>query len=87
MTYDRQPYSRAGTAQGIQLALEATLPLGVECVALVRGPRPRTLWARLWAWIGLRLARRAGWTIIRAAHPLSVPPEHVNCRCIVREVD
>lgn len=70
-----------GSPIDIRAALEAVVPCGVECVALVRGPRPRGLWARLWDWIGLRLARRAGFTVIWA--DASVPPDHVNCRCVL----
>lgn len=70
-----------GSLLSVREALEAVVPVGVECVALVRGPRPRTLWARLWDWLGLRLARRAGFTLIWA--DASVPPDHVNCRCVL----
>lgn len=61
--------------------LEGVVPIGVECVALCRGAQPRTLWARLWDWVGLRLARRAGWTVV-VTDPVRLP-RHVNCRCIV----
>ena len=74
----------SGTVIELRAALEAVVPVGVECVALVRGPRPSSLWARLWDWLGLRLARRAGFTIVAAA--ADAPPWHHNCRCTT-EVD
>jgi hypothetical protein len=62
----------------------ASLPAGATAVALVRGPRPRGLWAWLWDRVGLRLARRAGWTV--AAGNRDWPPEHVRCRCAIPEI-
>lgn len=64
----RRKHERAGGFMSTILALESALaervPVGVECVALVRGPRPRTAWAWLWDRLGLWLALRAGFTAV-----------------------
>ena len=68
-----------GSAAALRVAMESVIPMGVECVAIVRGPRPRSVWAWLWDLLGLRLARLAGYAIIAA--DASAPPWHENCRC------
>lgn len=77
--------ARPGSRRAVREALENSLPVGVDCVALCRPCRhPRTLWARLWDRVGMWLARRAGWEVVRAA--AGSPPEHQNCRCATTEV-
>lgn len=55
---------RRSTLARLEFVLADEIPLTVECVALVRGPRPRGVWAWLWDVCGLWLAHKAGFAAV-----------------------